>query len=220
MPTTLRIDFVSDIACPWCAVGLNALQVALARIGIEARAELHFQPFELNPHMAAGGEDTEEHLARKYGSGPEQRAQMRELLRQRGAEVGFEFRLDQRSRIYNTFDAHRLLHWAGTQSAAAQLALKQALLSAYFTDGKNPSDATVLTDCARQAGLDADAAAQLLARGDYAEDVRAAEQRILQLGIQSVPATIINGQYLISGGQPAEAFEGALREILSQNSGA
>ena len=220
MSTTLRIDFVSDIACPWCAVGLYALQIALGRLSDAANIELHFQPFELNPHMAAEGEDTEEHLTRKYGGGPEQRAQVRELLRQRGAEVGFEFRLDQRSRIYNTFDAHRLLHWAGTQSAAAQLALKKALLGAYFTEGRNPSEAAVLTDCTHRAGLDAAAAAQVLARGDYAADVRAAEQRFLQQGIQSVPATIINGQYLISGGQPAEAFEGALRNILSQNSAA
>lgn len=220
MPTTLRIDFVSDIACPWCAVGLYALQIALGRLGDAANVELHFQPFELNPHMAAEGEDTEQHLARKYGGGPEQRAQVRELLRQRGAEVGFEFRLDQRSRIYNTFDAHRLLHWAGTQSAAVQLALKKALLSAYFTEGRNPSEAAVLTDCAHRAGLDAAAAAQVLERGDYAADVRASQQRFLQQGIQSVPATIINGQYLISGGQPAEAFEGALRNILSQNSAA
>jgi predicted DsbA family dithiol-disulfide isomerase len=220
MPTTLRIDFVSDIACPWCAVGLHALQIALMRLGDAVSTELHFQPFELNPQMVAEGEDTEEHLARKYGGGPEKRAQMRELLRQRGAEVGFEFRLDQRSRIYNTLDAHRLLHWAGTESAAGQLALKQALLRAYFTEGRNPSDAAVLTDCAHQAGLDAAAAAQVLARGEYAADVRTAEQRFLQQGIQSVPATIINGQYLISGGQPADAYEGALREILGKNSGA
>lgn len=220
MPTTLRIDFVSDIACPWCAVGLHALQIALTRLGDEVNAELHFQPFELNPQMAAEGEDTDEHLARKYGGGPEQRTQMRELLHQRGAEVGFEFRLDQRTRIYNTFDAHRLLHWAGTQSAAAQLALERALLAAYFTDGRNPSDPMVLVDCARQAGLDATVAAQVLARGEHADNVRAAEQRFMQQGIQSVPATIINGQYLISGGQPADAFEGALRQILSQTPGA
>jgi len=117
MTTTLKIDFVSDIACPWCAVGLGALEGALQRLAPEVTAELHFQPFELNPNMPAGGQDIGEHLTEKYGSTPEQQEQIRAMIRQRGAEVGFSFHPGGRGRVYNTLDAHRLLHWAGLVGA-------------------------------------------------------------------------------------------------------
>ena len=140
----MKIDFVSDVSCPWCAIGLSALEQALARVGPEIQATLHFQPFELNPQMAAQGQDITEHLAQKYGIDAAQIAANTEAIRQRGAAVGFEFGIGKRSRIYNTFDAHRLLHWAGLQGGGPQRALKHALLKAYFTDGLNPSDAGVL----------------------------------------------------------------------------
>ena len=112
IPVQLRIDFVSDVSCPWCAVGLASLQQALARLEGEVAADIHFQPFELNPQMAAEGEDSTEHLVRKYGSSAEQIGANREAIRARGAALGFTFNMDRRSRVYNTFDAHRLLHWA------------------------------------------------------------------------------------------------------------
>ena len=139
----LRIDFVSDVACPWCAVGLKSLETALARVP-EVQVDMHFQPFELNPQMVPEGEDIEEHLTRKYRSTPEQRKDIRAHLKQRGADVGFTFTEGARSRVWNTFDAHRLLHWAGLQSAQAQRDLKLALLTAYHTDGKNPGDRETL----------------------------------------------------------------------------
>lgn len=126
MPADLKIDFVSDISCPWCAIGLASLEQALQRLDGEVRAELHFQPFELNPAMEPGGEDITAHLTRKYGSTPEQQAASREAIRQRGAQLGFEFRKEGRGRIYNTLDAHRLLHWAGLDGADRQRALKEA----------------------------------------------------------------------------------------------
>ena len=142
MARKLKIDFVSDVVCPWCAVGLGALDEALRRLDGEVQADIHFQPFELNPQLAPEGEDVSEHLARKYGSTPEQMKQNQEAIRQRGADVGFTFNLDRRQRIYNTFDAHRLLHWAETQGRQGEL--KRALLGAYFTDGRNVSDREVL----------------------------------------------------------------------------
>ena len=84
---TIKIDFVSDIACPWCAVGLGALEQAIANVRDQIRVELHFQPFELNPQMPAEGQDISEHLTQKYGSTPEQQTQIRDMIRQRGAEV-------------------------------------------------------------------------------------------------------------------------------------
>ncbi|WP_343628868.1 DsbA family oxidoreductase [Roseateles sp.] len=211
----LRIDFVSDVACPWCAVGLKSLETALARVP-EVRAELHFQPFELNPQMVPEGEDIDEHLTRKYRSTPEQRAQIRGHLRDRGAAVGFTFTEGARSWIWNTFDAHRLLHWAGLQSAKAQHDLKLALLTAYHTDGKNPGDRGVLLETVGAIGLDKSEAARVFDSGEFADAVREAESFWLGQGISSVPSVVINERYLISGGQPPEAFEQALRQIAAE----
>ena len=215
MNPNVRIDFVSDIACPWCAIGLASLQQALASTGTAPQVDLHFQPFELNPGMAPEGEDVGEHLARKYGSTAEQQAQIRDTIRQRGAAVGFDFKPEGRGRVVNTFNAHRLLHWAGLQSAQAQLALKQALMQAYQGRGERVDHDDVLLAAVRAAGLDEAAARDVLQGDAYAAEVRADEQRWQQAGIQSVPAIVINGRHLISGGQPPEVFEQALRRAVA-----
>lgn len=207
----LRIDFVSDVVCPWCAVGLASLEQALAALDGQVQAEIHFQPFELNPQMAPEGEDIAEHLGHKYGLNAAQLAQNQEAIRQRGAAVGFTFANQDKRRIYNTFDAHRLLHWA--EAAGRQHALKRALLVAYFTDGRDVSDHEVLADVAGSVGLDVVEARAVLASDRYAEDVRGDEQFFLRAGIRSVPAVIVNRQHLISGGQPPEVFEQAMRQI-------
>jgi predicted DsbA family dithiol-disulfide isomerase len=210
--TPIRIDFVSDVSCPWCAIGLNSLELALSRLGDEVQAQIHFQPFELNPHMVAEGQDITEHLRQKYGASPAQQEQTREMIRQRGADVGFDFAMGMRSRIYNTFDAHRLLHWAGEQGK--QKELKKALFEAYFTRGQDPSSRTVLVQVAGKVGLDEAEAVQILSSDRYAQQVRDMEHFYHRNGIQSVPAVIINQSHLISGGQPPEAFERALRQIV------
>jgi predicted DsbA family dithiol-disulfide isomerase len=211
----MKIDFVSDVSCPWCAVGLHALESALARFDPPLPVAIHFQPFELNPQMGAEGQDIVEHLAEKYGIDDEQIKRNQEAIRQRGADVGFTFGAGKRSRIYNTFDAHRLLHWAGLreQGAEQQSALKHVLLRAYFTDGEDPSDHAVLQRLATEVGLDAERARQILASDEYADEVRAQQRFFLDRGIHSVPAVIINDRHLISGGQPVEVFEQALRRL-------
>ncbi|MES2535688.1 MAG: DsbA family oxidoreductase [Pseudomonadota bacterium] len=215
MTTRMKIDFVSDVSCPWCAIGLNALEGALTRLGSEVTAEMHFQPFELNPAMVPEGEDINEHLKKKYGSTPEQAAANREAIRARGEAVGFTFGKDKRSRIYNTFDAHRLLHWAGLEGG--QQALKHALFEAYFTDGKSPGDHQVLLDAVEKLGLDVARARAVLSSDEYAGEVRERERFYQEQGIHSVPAVIINDRHLISGGQPVEVFEQALRQIAAAN---
>ena len=213
----MKIDFVSDVSCPWCAIGLNALEQALERVAPDnIRATLHFQPFELNPQMGAEGQEIVEHLHQKYGIDEAQITANTNAIRQRGADVGFEFGVGKRSRIYNTFDAHRLLHWAGLQGDAAQRALKHALFKAYFTDGQNPGDHGVLAAAAVAAGLDEAGARAVLASDDYTDDVRQAQGFYHQQGISSVPAIIINDRHLISGGQPVELFERALRHIAQE----
>ena len=216
MTTTLKIDFVSDIACPWCAVGLGALESALKRLAPEVNAELHFQPFELNPQMPPGGQDLGEHITEKYGSTPEQQAQMRETIRQRGAEVGFTFKAGGRGRVYNTFDAHRLLHWAGLAGVEGpQYALKKALLEAYQGRAECIEAHEVLLAAVGAAGLDVLQAQAILESETYSDEVRAVEQYYQRAGIRSVPAIIINDKHLISGGQPVEVFEQALRRIAA-----
>lgn len=211
MITRIKIDFVSDVSCPWCAVGLGSLEQALTRVDGEIEAELHFQPFELNPDMSAEGEDTVERLSRKYGMTPEQVRQNGELITARGREVGFTFNMDKRTRTYNTFDAHRLLHWAGLEGH--QLALKHALLKAYFTDGENPSAHDVLIRLCRESGLSQDRAREILDSNEYSAEVRSRERFYTQQGINSVPSIIFNDRHLIQGGQAPETFERALRQL-------
>jgi len=214
MTKQLRIDFVSDVSCPWCAIGLSSLELALARVKNDIVADLHFQPFELNPDMGPDGQDIVEHITQKYGATAEQQANSREMIRQRGADVGFTFDMERRGRIYNTFDAHRLLSWA--EGEGRQRDLKMALLEAYFTRCEDPSNHDVLLKAVDSAGLDRTTAARILASDEYADEVREREQFFQRAGVRSVPAIIINQRHLISGGQPPEVFEQALREIAAR----
>jgi predicted DsbA family dithiol-disulfide isomerase len=217
-PIPLRVDFVSDVVCPWCAIGLASLEEALKRLDGEVAADIHFQPFELNPRMGPEGEDIVEHLSRKYGMAPAQVAANQEAIRARGAALGFAFDMDKRQRTWNTFDAHRLLHWAALEGR--QRELKHALLRAYFTEGRNVSDRATLVEIAAGVGLPADGARAMLAGDAYADEVRRDEQYFLQAGIQAVPAIILDRRHLISGGQPPEVFEQALRQVAAAKRGA
>jgi predicted DsbA family dithiol-disulfide isomerase len=213
MAEKLRIDFISDVACPWCVIGLYALLLALEQVGDEAAAEIHFQPFELNPNMAPEGENAAEHVQKKYGSSPERSAAARQAIKESGAALGFTFNYSPESRIWNTFDAHRLLHWAGLEGK--QLALKQTLFKASFTDQLPTNDHQVLTEAAAAAGLDGARARDILSSGEYAEDVRQEEALWRSRGIQAVPTIIFNQRWMIQGGQPADVFAQAIREIIA-----
>jgi predicted DsbA family dithiol-disulfide isomerase len=215
----MKIDFVSDVVCPWCAVGLNGLLQALARMP-DVPVALHVQPFELNPSMPAGGEPIDEHLHRKYGLTPEQGAANREAIRQRGEAVGFTFSMGARSRIVPTFDAHRLLHAAGEVSPDVQLAVKRSLLAAYFTEGRDVSDPEVLREAATAAGMDAALVDDVLDEPTrFAAEVREQEAYYTSRGIQAVPSVIVDDTHLIQGGQPAEAYERILRQLAGQAAG-
>ncbi|MGH8112970.1 MAG: DsbA family oxidoreductase [Rhodanobacteraceae bacterium] len=215
-PTHFRIDFVSDVACPWCAVGLASLQHALKNLDGSVAADIHLQPFELAPDMPPEGEDAREHIMRKYGIDEARSDANRRTIRERAAAVGFDYNVGLGSRVWNTFDAHRLLHWAELQDSGKALALKQALFRAYFTDNENVADPEVLVRIAGASGLDAETARRVLEGGQFAEEVRAQERFYQQAGIHSVPATIIDGKHLIPGGQPPDVFERALRELAGR----
>jgi predicted DsbA family dithiol-disulfide isomerase len=212
MKTTLRIDIVSDVMCPWCAIGYASLRQALIAMEDKIVADIHWQPFELNPDMPAEGQHLREHLAEKYGSSDEESRANRERITQMGANLGFTFNFRDEQRILNTFAAHQLLHWAAEEGK--QTELKLALFSAYFRDGRDVSKADELCAIAAEVGLDGAAAATVLADGRYANIIRATEQQWQEMGIRSVPAVILNQKYLVSGAQPPESYVKALTEIM------
>ncbi len=212
----LKIDFVSDVSCPWCAIGLSSLELALGRLAGDVKADLHCQPFELNPQMPAGGQDITEHLSEKYGSTAAQQEQVRDMIRLRGAEVGFAFNTEGRGRIYNTFNAHRLLHWAGETAPEQQMALKKALLQACHGDRLAMDSTEVLLATVQKVGLDVARAQAILDSDEFAQEVRDVEALYTSQGIHAVPAVIINDRYLISGGQPVDVYEQVLREIATE----
>lgn len=209
----VRIDIVSDVMCPWCVIGYRGLKEALSQLEGELEADIHWQPFELNPNMPEQGQELAEHIAEKYGSTPEQSQQNRDHLTQLGAKLGFEFNFTEGQRILNTFKAHQLLHWAG-ESSELQTELKLALLTAYFTQGRDVHDDEVLIEIVGEVGLDTDFARKLLEDQVYAGDVRALQEQWRQLGVTAVPTFIIDEKYMISGGQPPEAFVQGLRQMI------
>ncbi|MDZ4760619.1 MAG: DsbA family oxidoreductase [Alphaproteobacteria bacterium] len=218
MAIPLRIDFVSDVACPWCVIGLRSLMKALDELGDEVEAEIVFQPFELNPDMPPEGQNTFEHVQAKYGSTPEKSALSREALRESGEALGFAFGYGPDSRIWNTFDAHRLLHWA--HGEGRQHALKEALFVANFTDGLSISDNEVLVRAAASAGLDARRARSVLVSGQFADEVRKDEATWRDRGIQAVPSIVFEERWMIQGGQPSEMFVQAIRQVIAQKAAA
>ena len=208
----IRIDMVSDIVCPWCAISLAALDEAIARIGDAAAIEVVFHPLELNPGLPPEGEPIADNLARKYGAGPDQARAAGSRIRDAASDVGVDMS-GRPDRLYDTFDAHRLLHWAA--EAGGQPALKRALLDAYFARGENVSDRTVLIATAARAGLDGDAAAEVLDHGRYASQVRAAESYWREEGVVSVPTIVLEGRLAIPGAQSADRLEKALRRRIA-----
>ena len=211
MTASVAIDFISDVVCPWCALGATALEQAIENVAGEVAVELTYKPFELNPDMPAEGEHAVQHLMRKYGRTAEDVATGKALQIARGEAIGFKFDLEKRSHFYNTFDAHRLLLWALQEGR--QVALKRALMRAYFSDGQNPSDRETLVQLAAEVGLDAQAAREVLASGAFAGEVRELEAFYRQRGINSVPAMVLNGRHLVSGSQSVEYYEQMLRQM-------
>jgi len=210
---SVRIDFVSDIACPWCAIGLTALEQAVDQVSDRVSVEIHTQPFELNPQMPPGGRDVFEYLSEKYGNPISQVKINQERIYQRAAEIGFTFHPEGRKRVYNTFHGHRLLHWAGEEfDAAAQLRLKKALFHTYFTLAVSMDEPQNLLDAVARANLPVSRAQAVIESDEFSQAVRDIEQQYGQLGISSVPAVIFNQRHLISGAQAPEVYVQAILE--------
>jgi predicted DsbA family dithiol-disulfide isomerase len=212
--TNLKIDIISDISCPWCIIGYQALNQALSKLAPDIQADITWKPFELNPQMPKEGQDITEHITQKYGITVAQSEQNRAAIKERGSAVGYEFGNRGGGRIYNTFDAHRLLHW--THEVGKQTELKLALFDLYFQQSGNPSDHQQLLSVVENIGLDVAQAKQILDSDKYSADVRKQQQHYQSAGVSSVPAVIVNDKHLISGGQPTEIFEQALQQIAAE----
>lgn len=213
MSKFVKIEFVSDISCTWCAIGIKSLEAAIKAVSPEITVDLHFQPFELNPGMPVGGQNLTEHIGEKYGSSPASWAISRENIRQRGEEVGVRFSLNEDSRIYNTFDAHRLLHWARLEGK--QVELKNALMAAHFSEGQNPADPEVLIRAVITAGLNTEIARSILGSDAYAEEVRNVEKYWLRKGVRAVPTVVLNGGQRAEGSLPQTSYERLIREVAA-----
>lgn len=213
MKPRLGITIVSDVACPWCAVGLASIDRALERMGGEVDADIRVEPFELNPDMGPEGEEVVAYIARKYGRTPAQIAEAQARIRQAGANAGFAF--GRRDHVWNTFDAHRMLHWASLEGKGAEL--KRALLRAYHGEGRNPGAKDVLVESAVAAGLDRERAEAVANSDEFANEVRERERHWMRQGVSGVPFVVINNKYAIEGAQPPEAFEQAFRQIAAES---
>ena len=218
MKPTIKIDYVSDIACPWCAVGLGNLNQAIAQLSDQVNFEVHFHPIELNPNMPLGGQDAIEHLTEKYGLTVEQVKTNQANIRTKALEAGFEFHPEGRKRVYNTFDSHRLLHWAGEEfGPEKQAVLKKELLNTYFCLAVNLDDQKNLIDAVTRSGLDKDRAQEVLKNNEFSKEVREEESTYTNAGISSVPSIILNDQYLLQGAQPPESFVNAFEQLIQKS---
>jgi predicted DsbA family dithiol-disulfide isomerase len=218
MKQTIKIDYVSDVACPWCAVGLGNLNKAISQLSDQVNFEVHFHPFELNPHMTSGGQDAIEHLTEKYGLTVEQVKANQANIRIKAREAGFEFHPEGRKMVYNTFNAHRLLHWAGKEfGLEKQGILKRELLNTYFCLAVNLDDQNNLLDAVTRSGLDRDRAQEVLKNNEFTKEVREAETTYINAGIGSVPSIILNDQYLLQGAQPPESFINAFEQLIHKS---
>ncbi|WP_321448393.1 DsbA family oxidoreductase [uncultured Cohaesibacter sp.] len=212
MTKAVHIDIVSDVVCPWCAIGYHQLRTVLDDLGMDA--EIHWQPFQLNPDMGPEGQNLGEHLGEKYGITPEQSRQNRDHITAVGAELGFTFRFTEEMRMLNTHDAHQLIHWAALKGRDTEV--KQAFQKAYFTDGLDVSDQDVLVKLVSDLGFDGDEARAILDDQRYDGAVREQMDFWRQQGINSVPAIIFERKYLVPGAAGVEQFRQVLSEVAKQ----
>jgi len=218
MKPLIKIDFVSDVACPWCAVGLGNLGKAILELKNTADFEVHFRAFELNPNMPLGGQDTIEHLTQKYQMDERQIKVNQSRIRDKALEAGFQFHPEIRKKVSNTFNCHRLLYWAGQALGLdKQAALKKELLNTYFCLDQDLDNQSNLLDAAKRAGVDVEEAKKILDSNAYAQEVRHEETQFTAMGIHSVPSIIINDQFLLQGAQPPEQFVHAFEQLLITN---
>jgi len=213
-PAQLQIDIVSDVVCPWCAIGYAQLERAIGKLGDRVEVGVRWHPFQLAPYLPPEGQNVAEYTKERYGATPEQSSSSRTRITDAGRELGLEFNFSSNSRIYNTRRAHKLLTWAG--ETGGQTALNKVFFNAYFTEQKNVSDDTVLLDAVEAAGLDRTGAEAALNDPRYDAVVDAELDHWLDQNISGVPAFIVNGKYMIPGAQDADTFVRVLEKVMEK----
>lgn len=219
MKPTIKINFISDIGCPWCAVALGTLDQAMENLKDQAEFEIHFEPYELNPQMKIGGANAIEYLSNKYGISEQQVKANQAKIRERAAAAGFHFHPEGRKKVYNTFDAHRLLYWAGHEHGlASQHRLKKEFFNTYFCLAADFDKRENLLEAVQRARLDQSAASKVLEEGLFTKEVKAQVAYYQAQGVNAVPNLILNGKHSLQGAQPLEILEASLKEVIEQSS--
>ena len=212
MPT---IEIISDVSCPWCVIGYRSLSSAISQLGISEQVELSWRPFELNPNMGEEGQDRNEHIQQKYGLNKDQALANRQQLINRGEEVGYEFNFPENGRVYNTFNAHRLIHWA--KEYKLQTELKLELFDLFFQSGGDPSSRGGLLKSVEKVGLSVELAKSIIDSDQYSKEVRSEQALSQQQGVTAVPAFIFDNKYMVSGGQPVDVFLNVFKQIATES---
>lgn len=211
---TLKIDLISDVVCPWCAIGDARLQAAMRQLADEFAFDVEWHPFLLNPDVPREGRNILEHLSGKYGRSPEQMAESQREIIDAAHALGLNFEKALERGAWSTFDTHRVLAYAKEHGCDA--AFNRALFEAYFGRAENPTDADVLADIAGSLGLDAQRVRDVLAGDAYTDEIEQELAHWRALGVSSVPSFIIDDKYLLAGAQPPDALADALRQIAGE----
>jgi predicted DsbA family dithiol-disulfide isomerase len=212
----MLVEIFSDVVCPWCAVGKRRFETALEKFEHADDVEVVWRAYELDPHAPARREgDYADRLATKYGMSREQAVAAHEHLSTLAAVEGLDFHFE-RAQPGNTFDAHRLLHYALGQGPGRQDALKERLLIAYFTEGAPIGDPETLLRLASEAGLDPVECAEVLAGDRYGDEVRSDEREAHELGVTGVPFFVVDGKFGIPGAQDPETILSVLNRAWTR----
>lgn len=211
----IRLDIFSDPVCPWCLIGKANLDRALAARPDHPFA-IQWHPFQLNPEMPQGGVNKADYLAAKFG-GPARLAEANARLREHAARAGITLDPDLPSRMPNTLDAHRLIHWAGIEGRRTPVV--EALMRAYWHEGRDIGNRAVLADIAAGEGMDRATVVRLLDSGADADDIRARDQDARDKGVGGVPTFLIAQTYVVTGAQPAEVWLRVIDELAARVDG-
>jgi predicted DsbA family dithiol-disulfide isomerase len=210
----MHVEIWSDVICPWCYIGKRRFEAALTQFAHRGKVSVSWRSFELDPHAPRQYPGTlDEMLARKYGVGPQQAAAMNARVTALAKEVSLDYRLAD-ARPGNTFDGHRLLHFAAARGQGERAA--ERIMHAYFCEGLPVGERAALARLAPELGIAETEALAMLENDSYGDAVRADESRAAQLGISGVPFFVFDGKYAISGAQPVAVFAEALHQVWTE----
>ncbi len=205
----VQLDIISDPICPWCYIGKARLDAAIEAHGSNP-FDIHWRPFQLNPAMPKEGMERQEYLNWKFG-GAEAAARIYGAIETTAKATGLEVNFDAITRTPNTIDAHRLIRWAGP--TGAQSAVKHALFTHYFVDGRDIGDSVVLADIAESVGMEREVIARLLEGESDREAVEAEDKTAREMGVNGVPTFILAREYVLTGAQETETWLRVMQEL-------